>query len=89
MDKGKGKDRNSKNIEYAAIHVGIKQKNFWLNYFQLKNFFSSNHIASEKGHEDVVKLLTDNSADLNIKDHLGETSLHKGDLKLEILKIII
>jgi hypothetical protein len=74
-------DSDSKNIANGAIHVGIKQKTFWLNYFQLKNFFSSNHIASEKGHE--------RSADLNIKDHLGETSLQKGDLKLEILKIII
>ena len=49
------------------------------------------YVASEKGHEDIVKLLIDHRADINAKDNLGETPLHKAAKynHKKILRILI
>jgi ankyrin repeat protein len=45
--------------------------------------------ASKEGNENVVKLLVENCADLNVKDELGETPMHKGSLAIKFIKNII
>jgi hypothetical protein len=63
---------NSKVSEYSALHTGM----LYIYFSHFKTFIAL--IASEEGHQEVVKLLIENDADLNLKDNIGETSLHKG-----------
>lgn len=41
------------------------------------------HFAAEEGHMNVVKLLIDHIADVNMKDKFGDTPIHRAALSGE------
>uniref|UniRef100_A0A7N8YN72 Poly [ADP-ribose] polymerase n=1 Tax=Mastacembelus armatus TaxID=205130 RepID=A0A7N8YN72_9TELE len=42
-----------------------------------KDLLTPLHLASEKGHNDVIKVLVKHEAKVNAMDHLGQTPLHR------------
>ncbi|MCP5369457.1 MAG: ankyrin repeat domain-containing protein [Rickettsiaceae bacterium] len=59
----------------------------------VKNRFGQNplHIAAEKGHLEIAKLLLEKDADLNAQDHNGLTALHiaTADNNVELAKLLL
>ena len=49
------------------------------------------HLAAEKGHKDIVKLLLDHGANIDVKDNDGETPIYRAAVKghTETVKLLL
>ncbi len=65
------------NIGYTALIWGILF-NLYLNLNYLFKYFFV--LASLRGHTEIVQLLCQNKAEVNLQDNIGDTALHCGIL---------